>query len=152
VEIQVDRYSVHQQHANVTYWEWKWRGAWGCVWCGFLLLRRGAARVTGTLPAFLHVPPQKAKPNTSAFPPPRLGKGQGMSASNWALMVFYKHRGGRGAALHPTERAHTLLHFRSTKTVNRLSSPDVAAQYGHWECLKSGWSLLGSSLLLPRPL
>lgn len=57
-----------------------------------------------------------------AYPTPRLGKGQKMSAGeNWALIVFHKHYGGRSSAFLPAEITYMVLHLRSTRTVVCLS-------------------------------
>lgn len=63
--------------------------------------------------------PAKQSPTPApAYPTPRLGKGQETSASeNWALIVFYKHCGGRGPALLPDEMTHMFLYLRSTRTL-----------------------------------
>lgn len=90
----------------------------------------------------------------SAYLLPRVMEGQeSLPVRNWALTVFYIDCGGRGPALHPTEMAHMLLHFRSTRVADHSSSLDTAIQYQYWKHLEPGRSLLGSSpCLLPSLL
>lgn len=99
-----------------------------------------------------HILPQKAKPNTSVCLPSAKGhEGAGESArENWALTVFYVDCGGSGPALHPTEMAHMLLHFRSTSVADHFSSLDSAVQYQHWTVEAPGaWMEPARPLSLP---